>query len=382
MKDFAMEAILALGSGIVLAMLGIGVPDPDETKKAIEVFSKDVTDVIDKTFRAIQGDSVQVGEFTALQTNLLRTVRSDAGMTKPEQDLVALIIERSVRDAVGNHQMDLDDALQRGVPHSAAPLVTEMDSLNTALPIITERAQRIARLLEFEQNVLRKRRLQAPNATFADEKTINAENVKKDAEAQYKSAQELLARYVGGVRLVPMSPLTKDSRTGQQTVIQGSTTELLSALFDTTDPKKGGSKFAPRPPPNKRNVWFAMSVDMEDDKTPMMAMRKKADPLKPDSEWVNYDDDPMVTLIEPERAGGQVDVSHPQNVRLWMWHINEFPVAEQREFSFFLDMSDKQSPGLTKDHWSPWYAFTMTGAMPQNTFFQTFLTSLLRQKEG
>ena len=100
MKDMAMEVILALGSGIVLAMFGIGVPDPNETKKAIEVFSKEVSDVMDKTFGSILGQGPLVDDFTRRWTELSLIVNGDDALTAVQKNALALIVERVTRDAV------------------------------------------------------------------------------------------------------------------------------------------------------------------------------------------------------------------------------------------------------------------------------------------
>ena len=376
MKDMAMEVILALGSGIVLAMFGIGVPDPNEAKKVIEVFSKDVSDVLNKTFGVIQGDTHQVGEFTAAQTSLLRTIRGVADLSEEEKDTVALIIERTTRDAVAHHQMDLDTALQAGASHSAAPLFQEMTSLNTSMQTITERAGRIARLLEFEHAVFHKRGLTRSNASFEDVDNITAESVREDAKQQFEEAEQLMGRFVGGKHIIPMSPLMKDSKTGQQTVILGTEEDLLSAL------NVQKASLAPEPPNNMMNVWFAMSVDVAgyEAKTPMMALRKREDWSNHKSKWLNHDGAEKVTLISPEKLEGQVDATFPQNVRIWQWHIDQFAMHE-RELSFFLDLTNLEHPGLTQDDWSPWYAYVMEDKGQKNIFFQTFLTSLLRHRE-
>lgn len=84
-----MEAILVLGSGIVLAMFGIGVPDPKEAEKAIEVFSKEVSDVIDKTFNSIVGQGPLVDQYAQQWTKL--SLHDE--LSKEQRDVLALIME-------------------------------------------------------------------------------------------------------------------------------------------------------------------------------------------------------------------------------------------------------------------------------------------------
>ena len=370
MKDMAMEIILALGSGIVLAMFGIGVPDLNETKKAIEVFSKDVSDVIDKTFGSLMGDSVQVSEFTAAQTNLLRTIRAVPGLSDLEKDTVALIIERATRNAVEQQSdLSLDGALTSGKMSGAGQLLRDMDSLNTEIDTVPDK---IARLLTFQKNAQKGRTFaQTPLATFLDTSTINDANVAEDANRQFAAATQLFSPQKP-TQTIPLSPVTKKPRTGQQTVVQGDLRTLYFALNDTgAEPAANNGMI---------NVWFAMTLDMDDDFTPYMAARKRKNVADISSPWINHDGSATVALLNPLRAGGTLDQNSP-NVRIWQFEIERFAAPETMEIAFFLNIGDSKNRGLTIDNWLPYYAQTIEHHTQENMFFETFLSSILRAND-
>ena len=386
MKDFAMEAILALGSGIVLAMFGIGVPDPNETKQAIEVFSNEVSNVIDKTFGAIVGQGPLVDNFTKQWMKLSVEAESDAALTKEQREVLALIVERVTRDAVQNEGGNLEEALEANDPHGAQMLVTAMADLTVQLQNFSDKSQKMQALKSFEARVQKGRGIQAM-ATFQKEVTMNAENIKQDAEKQLKQAKKVFNFGSPSTlkdisdHAIPRSPLMQEPRQGQQPLVRHGLDMLRQTL--------GTDRKIEAPPDDYLNVYFAMYIQAGQQIEPLwIAVRKRKDENDPKSAWINaFDDGPMVILHQPSNAytaGGFKDPGD-EDRRIWTYVIPEAP-QRTYEIGIFMSVGLGVSTALTTERWGPFYGVTYKDGHDHieddTLFYETFLSSQMRERHS
>jgi len=371
MKDMAMEVILALGSGIVLAMFGIGVPDPKEAEKMAYMFSEQVQDALGNTMQHITGEHPLAPKFVHIQTELLAVVQNLTSVTQAQKDVAGMIVERCTRDTMEKANGSFDKAMIDTTNNGASKFMGQMETLVDALKQHSDdRAQIMDALKKFETNQQHKRTLSSPEeplATFANPGSITKSNVDRDAAEGLKGS--LTNSQTQAPPTNPKVQPFKRARHGQVPVTEQKEKDIKSS-------------WRPDAPPitevdNKTTLVLQLQRSETDQlDAPYMAIRKLKTRYDVRSGWVNAEDgEDVIALHAPVDTDG---IQMGKHSKIYQFLIPEDIPAQEWTAGFFVGVTS--SDALAMEQWDPFYEAPLHAGHQPKFFYLSDISSAVSKK--